>query len=351
MALDLKSLTISRDATIHDAVAAIDRGGRQIALVVDEVGKLVAAITDGDVRRGLLRSMSFEAPARDIMRLGPTTADVRASRASVRRMMREKSLHHVPIVDEAGHLVDLVWIDDVVGPRQHGTRIVLMAGGLGTRLRPLTDDTPKPMLKIGGRPLLEVIIRNFLDQGFDQFTLSVNYRAEIIRDHFGDGRDLGVRIDYVEEPDRMGTAGALSLMAERPKEPFIVMNGDLLTTMNFDALLRFHGETGAEATMCAREYQMQVPYGVIRTDGRALFGIEEKPIETYFVNAGIYVLSPTVFDLIDQGKMLDMPVLFERVIERKGIASVFPVRDYWMDIGRIEDLERARAEFNSVFVS
>ena len=346
---EISKFLIAPTASVHDAVAAIDRGGRQMALVVDENQHLLATVTDGDIRRGLLRGVGLDARVRDVMHKTPTVITRAEGVEAARRLMREKSLHQVPVVDETGKLVDLAWIDDVTGPVLFDTRVVLMAGGLGSRLRPLTDHTPKPMLTVGERPLLENIIRNFRGQGFHRFTLSLNYKAEIIRDHFKDGAAIDCQIDYVDETTRMGTAGALSLLQDRPTEPFVVMNGDLLTSVQFGALMDFHRETGAMATVCAREFSMQVPYGVIQSEGTRLLGIEEKPTQTYFVSGGIYVLSPEVLDMLEPDTPLDRPQLLDRLMGADKIVSVFPIREYWVDIGRIEDLDRARSEFNSVF--
>lgn len=334
---------------MRDAIATIDAGARQIALVVDADFRLLATVTDGDIRRALLRGGGLEDSVATVMSRHPVTIRDDAPHGSARRLMQEKVLHHVPVVDQEDRLVDLASIDDLTGATPQSTQVILMAGGLGTRLRPLTEDLPKPMLPIGGRPLLELIIRNFADQGFSRFTISLNYRGELVRAHFGDGSSLGVEIDYIEERERLGTAGALSLLPERPDGPFIIMNGDLLTSVRFESLLKFHAETGAVGTMGAREYEVQVPYGVIQMEGSRLLAIEEKPSHRHFVNAGIYVLSPEALNLLDTNVPLDMPVLFERMVERELCASVFPLREYWMDIGRIEDLEQARDEFDSVF--
>lgn len=339
-------LIIAPDATLHQAIAAIDRGARQIALVVDGAGRLVATVTDGDVRRGLLRGLGLDAPVAEVMNRTPLTIRAEEGPEAARRLMRARSLHHVPVVDDAGRLVDLAWIDDLSGLARRDTRVVLMAGGLGQRLRPLTETVPKPMLPVGGRPILEHILRSFVDQGFVRFTISLNYLGEKVRAHFGDGAEFGAEIDYVEEQARLGTAGALSLLTDRPASPFIVMNGDLLTQMRFDALLRFHDETGAAATLCARPFEMQVPYGVIEADGPYLRGIVEKPVHSHFVNAGIYALSPGALDALRPGEPLDMPDLFTRLTDGGAKAGVFPLREYWLDIGRLEDLERARAEFD-----
>lgn len=340
------TLVIAPDATLRDAIAVIDRGARQIALVVDEAGVLIATVTDGDVRRGLLRGLGLDAPVSEVMNRSPLTVRAEDGHEAAHRVMRARSLHHIPIVDDHGRFVDLAWIDEVSGLVRRETQVVLMAGGLGRRLRPLTETVPKPMLPIGGRPILEHILRNFVDQGFVRFTISLNYLGEKVRAHFGDGTAFGAAIDYVEEQERMGTAGALSLLTERPSAPFLVMNGDLLTQMRFDALLRFHDETGATATLCARPFEMQVPYGVIEADGPYLQGIVEKPVHSHFVNAGIYVLSPVALDALHPGEPLDMPDLFTRLTKTGAKAGVFPLREYWLDIGRQEDLQRARTEFD-----
>lgn len=347
--VDIKKICVSPTSTIRDAMTAIDRGVVQLALVVDSERRLLATVTDGDIRRGLLSGLTLDTPVTAVMRSNPTSVLTSAGRPAARRLMREKRLHHVPLVDDEGRLADLAWIDEEVGLTPNTTHVVLMAGGLGMRLRPLTEHLPKPMLPVGDRPLLEIIIRNFVDQGFGRFTISVNYLADLIRKHFGDGSSLGVEIDYIDETERMGTAGALSVMKDWPETPFVVMNGDLLTTLRFEQMLRFHTDGNSSATIGAREFNMQVPYGVIQAEGARLTRIEEKPNQSFYVNAGIYVLSPQVAEFIEPGTPLDMPELFLRVMRKGDIASVYPIRDYWMDIGRIEDLERARVEFETVF--
>ncbi len=347
----IEGCLIGPKATVHEAVATIDRGRLQVALVVDETQYLLGTVTDGDIRRGLLLGIALEAPVSEVMQRNPTVITFTEGVEKAQTIMREKTLLQVPIVDDDGRLVDLVTINDAVGSTNFDTRIILMAGGLGRRLRPLTDQLPKPMLRIGNRPLLENIIRNFLKQGFNRFTLSLNYQAEIIKNHFGDGRKIDCEIDYIHETERMGTAGALSLLKSRPTNPFVVMNGDLLTTARFDALMKFHVETGSAATVCAREYSMQVPYGVLHADGTKLQSIEEKPTKTYFVNGGIYVLSPTVLDHLEPGTPIDMPEFLDRLMASGQLVSVFPIREYWIDIGRVEDLDRARSEYAAVFES
>ncbi len=351
MTKNLQDLMVSLDATVREAIAAIDLGARQIALVVEGDKRLLGVVTDGDIRRALLRGVDMQAPVSEIVETRFSYVTELQGYAAARRLMREKSIHHVPILGPDNEVLDLVSIDDVSGLRRRDTEVILMAGGLGTRLRPLTETVPKPMLPVGGRPLLELILENFVEQGFTNFTISLNYKGEMISDHFGDGAAFGARIKYQQETQRMGTAGALSLLPERPTAPFVVMNGDLLTSMRFDALESFHVENGSIATMCAREYSVQVPYGVIETNGSRLSKIVEKPVHNHYVNAGIYMLSPEALDFIEPETPLDMPVLFERLVEAERVASVFPMREYWIDIGRIEDLERARTEYPNEFVS
>lgn len=349
MSARYEQVLVGSDATVLQVVEVIDRGGLQIALVVDENRRLLATVTDGDVRRGLLGGVGLDAPVTKIMRESPIFVREEDGPQAALRLMRERSIHHVPVLDSEGRVVGLEFVDELIGLERQDTWIVLMAGGLGVRLRPLTDTIPKPMLPVGGRPLLESIIRNFADQGYRRFFLSVNHRREVVQGHFGDGSELGVEIEYLIEEQQLGTAGALSLLPERPTKPFVVMNGDLLTSVRVQNLLSFHADQQAQATMCAREYTMQVPYGVVQMEGSRLIGIQEKPVHSCFVSAGIYALSPGVLDLIPRGSPLDMPDLFNAVMNAGQHAAVFPLREYWMDIGRIDDLERARTEFDQVF--
>lgn len=341
----VSKLTIRSNTSLRDAIAAIDKGAKQIALVTDDHGHMLATVTDGDVRRGLLRGVGLNDPVSAIMQTKFQAIKMSQGPKAAKLLMQERGVHHVPIVDEEGRLVDLAYVDDLAGNSRRETLVVLMAGGLGARLMPLTETVPKPMLNMGERPILEVILNKFLDQGFYKFIIAVNYKAEMIKGHFGDGAQFGANIKYVHETIRMGTAGALSLIPSQPEAPFIVMNGDLLTTLNFGALVDFHTEEAAVATMCARKFRMQVPYGVVQFEGTKFQTIIEKPVESYFVNAGIYVLSPSTLVHLKPGAPLDMPDLFERVRNDSGNASVYPMTEYWIDIGRLEDLERARADF------
>ncbi len=343
-----KKLTVHRQATIRQVLETIDAGNMQIALVVDD-NLLLGTITDGDIRRGFLKGKTLEDPIDGLYNPNPVKGYLSQPKEDLVQLALARGVKQLPMVDDSGNLVGIEIIDDYLRVTEKPNTIVLMAGGLGTRLRPLTVDTPKPMLTVGSKPILETIIESFSRYGFHNFYLSVNYKAEKIRDYFGDGRKQGVNIGYLNEKTRLGTAGALSLLPHDIDTPIIVMNGDLLTNVNFEHLLNYHLLTAADATMCVREYEFQVPYGVVHTEGATIQGITEKPTHQYYVNAGIYVLSPETLKIIPQGEFFDMPQLFEKLIQDKKKASSFPIREYWMDIGQPNDFEKANSEYEEVF--
>jgi len=340
---------IAPDRSIRDAIRTIDEGAIRIALVVDIGNRLLGTVTDGDIRRGILRGVALEEAVTRVMNPQPTTARADESRDVILERMKQTRLHQIPVVDGQGCLVTVEILDELLQTRQRDNWVMLMAGGLGSRLRPLTDECPKPLLKVGSKPLLEIILENFLEYGFRKFYISVNYKAEMVKEYFGDGSRWGIEIRYIHEDQRLGTAGALSLLPERPALPLIVMNGDLLTKVNFQHLLDFHAEHRARATMCVREYDFQVPYGVVRIDHHRVLGIDEKPVQRFFVNAGIYVLEPEVLDLIPSATYFDMPELFTRLIGQNHETAVFPIREYWLDIGHMDDFARANGDFPEVF--
>ena len=259
--------------------------------------------------------------------------------------MREKRIHQMPIVNESGQVVDVLTVDDMLGAQEKTNAVVIMAGGLGTRLHPLTQDTPKPMLNVGGKPILETIIQSFIDQGYVNFFVSLNFKAEIISDYFGDGSKLGASITYLHETTRLGTAGGLSLLPSEVNYPIIVMNGDLLTRISVDALLDFHQRENAVATMVVREDHYQVPYGVVEVDGTQIIDVKEKPTQRHLVNAGIYVLSEQSLANIPKGTYYDMPTHFTKLAADGHRTTAFPLHEYWVDIGRLDELERAQREW------
>ena len=344
-----KKVLLHKTSTIKDALQVIDKGAMKIAIVLDEDERVIGTLTDGDIRRGLLNGLTLESTIDSLYFKEPTLANINDSKESIVQKAISKKLYQVPIVDNDGKLVKIEELANLLKTKSRTNRVVLMAGGLGTRLRPLTENIPKPLLNVGNKPILETIIENFAKYGFVNITISVNYKADMIKEYFGDGSKLGVNIDYVEESKRLGTAGALSLMKDRPQEPFFVMNGDLLTNVNFTNLLDFHTYENSVATMCVREYDYQVPYGVIETEGSNIVSIKEKPLHKFFVNAGIYTLSPQVFEYIPKNEYYDMPTLFEDIIKEELKTVSFPLHEYWLDIGRIEEFEQAQSEYYRVF--
>ena len=346
---NIEVIKLKQNATIKEALGIIDSGAMQIALVVDDNDKLIGTLTDGDIRRGILRGLDLDSSIETIVFKEPAVAKISSTKEEILKIALSKKLHQIPIVDDNGIVLDLKEIEELVEPKIKTSRVILMVGGLGTRLRPLTQDTPKPMLKVGNKPILQTIVEKFAEYGFVNITMCVNFNASIIRDYFGDGREFGVNIDYVLEQKRMGTAGALSLLKERPSEPFFVMNGDLLTNVNFEHIFNYHMLNKATATMCVREYDYEVPYGVVEMNDNKIKQIVEKPVQKFFVSAGIYMLSPEILDLIPKNEFYDMPTLFEKLIKLSKNVVSFPIREYWLDIGRMEEYQRANEEYKEVF--
>jgi dTDP-glucose pyrophosphorylase len=346
---DWKKSLVSLDASLHDALGAIDAAGCQIALVVDAEGRLLGTLSDGDLRRALLKGLSLRDRVSAAMHPTPTRARVDDERDSILATMRRLGLHQIPLVDASGVVVGLKVVDDFLNPPVRDHWVVVMAGGVGSRLEDLTRDTPKPMLKVGSRPLLETIVRSYSDQGFRRFYFAVNYKAEQIEAHFTDGNALGVEIRYLREPQRLGTAGALSLLPEPPSLPLIVTNADLLTKENYGYMIDRHVETGADATMAVRAYEMQVPFGVVHERDGGIETIEEKPVQHFVVSAGIYVLSPQVLPLVPRGRFFDMPALFSAILTHGMKTRCHHIDGYWLDIGRLPDYERANQDFSNLF--
>jgi dTDP-glucose pyrophosphorylase len=340
---------LSPNATIRQSLAIIDNGAMKIGIVVDENKKLLGTLTDGDIRRAILNGGGLDDSIKTIYFRTPTTCGINDSKEKILQLAVAHKLFQIPIVDAEGRIIGIAEVDELLQSARHANKVVLMAGGLGTRLSPLTDTTPKPMLHVGNKPILETIIENFSKYGYTDIILSVSYKSHIIEEYFGDGAAFGVTIDYVHENKRMGTAGALSLVRDKLSEPFFVMNGDVLTNINFEHLYDYHLSHDAVATMAVREYDFQVPYGVVNVQDNKIVSIEEKPTHKFFVNAGIYMLSPQVLELIPSDNFFDMPTLFEKLISDKHNAVSFPIREYWLDIGRMSDYERANNEYSSIF--
>lgn len=346
-----RDILIPPSLSIIDTMRLIDKTAMQIALVVDEGGRLLATVTDGDIRRAILKGQTLEQPVAMIMNKRPTTFKANESQKDMMVAMRLLNLSTIPIIDDQDRVVGLQVIESLIKPTSLNNPVVLMAGGMGARLRPLTNDCPKPLLKVGDRPVLQTILESFIEHGFQQFYFSVNYKAEMIEDYFGNGCKWNVKIRYIHEDKKLGTAGALSLLPEEPNLPMIVMNGDILTKINFQQLLDFHTDHRATATMCVHKYDFQIPYGVVNVEKNRLTDITEKPTHSFFINSGIYVLEPRALQFIPKNAYYDMPALFDKLVKQKLETSVFPLREYWLDIGHLNDFERAQGDFEIFFTT
>lgn len=345
-----ESSLVDPTTSLEEAIAIMDRTALRIAIVVDEQRRLLGTLTDGDVRRALLKHLPLSVPVRRVMCATPQTAEPGWSRERALSVMESKQLLQLPVVDAQRHVVGLETLHGLLGQRQRPNAVFLMAGGFGTRLHPLTHDCPKPLLKVGDKPILELIMEGFVKAGFHRFFVSTHYRPEMIRERIGDGSRWGAEVQYVHEDEPLGTGGALGLLpAGEIQEPMFMMNGDLLTNLDFSKLLQFHEEHEGTATMCVREYEHRVPYGVIQTDGLCITSMVEKPAYRHFINAGIYVLSPEVVQGTARGRRVDMPTLLQEQMDQGRTVNMFPLHEYWLDIGRMEDFHRAQAEVEGLF--
>lgn len=343
-----QNILLKPDDTVMHALQTLDKSGVQISLVVDAGMKLLGTVTDGDIRRALLKGLDFKEKVENVMNRTPITVLAETTRTQAFSIMQQRKIHQLPVVDKKGRLVGL-HLDSTLAETRLDNEIILMAGGFGKRLNELTENCPKPMLKIGAKPILETIIDNFIEAGFYKFTISLGYLAHMISDYFGDGSKWGVEITYVHETEPLGTAGALSLIKKRPKKPFLIMNGDLLTRVDFKNLLKFHGEQHSIATMCVRGFEHNIPYGVVKTKDHTIISLEEKPIQSVLVNAGIYVLEPECLDYIPKNQFFNMTSLFEKLIEEKKKPAAFPIHEYWIDIGQPDEFNRADSDYFHIF--
>ena len=337
-----RSVLIKPSDDLLTAIRVLDLSALQIALVVDDEEHLLGTVTDGDIRRGILRGIPLSNSLDQVMNKSPFFISEGDDRNELIKTMTAREFSHAPVVDDENRIIDLIKLDNLVrGAKQHSNWVVLLAGGQGTRLRPLTNSSPKPLIPVGGKPLLESIIENFVAEGFRRFYISVNYKSDMIKEYFGDGKKWGAEIRYLDETDALGTAGPLSLIEKCPAEQLIVMNADLMTDVNFSKMLDFHIEMGGAATMGVREYDIQVQFGVVELEDGVISKINEKPLQRFLVNGGIYIFEPKILSLVPPEQFFDMPALFDVLIEKKEKCSAFPIHEYWLDVGRIEDLENA----------
>jgi dTDP-glucose pyrophosphorylase len=337
-----KNIILDQSSTMHDAISLLNNEALGIVLVVNSNQKLIGTITDGDIRRALLRHLDMNTPVIDFMYGSPKVAGANDSKSQLLLSMQKFNLLHIPIVNSSNRIVGLETMPHLLEKNVLDNPVFLMAGGFGQRLMPLTKNTPKPMLNVGSKPILETILDKFIDAGFHNFFISLHYKGEIIKEYFGDGSKWGVSICYLNEKEPLGTAGSLGLI---PKDkinlPIIMMNGDLITEVNFKELLAFHTKHVGDATMCVQQCDFQVPFGVIESVEHQITSIVEKPTQSLFINAGIYALDPVVLEDIEGDKYIDMPDMLNERIKKDKKVNMFPVHEYWLDIGHIENYEIA----------
>ncbi|MFY8272911.1 nucleotidyltransferase family protein [Pseudoalteromonas sp. SSDWG2] len=352
MSFAWQKILLGPSRPLREALEVINTQASRVVLVVDENQQLKGVVTDGDIRRALLQNLGLDVPLSQVMNTNPIIAAKGTDKDKLIDIMENKGILSIPIVDN-GKVVGLETLQQFLSKPKYDNPVFLMAGGFGTRLRPLTDDCPKPMLQVGSKPILETVLQSFVKAGFRNFYISTHYMPEQIEDHFGDGSKWGVSIKYVYEDTPLGTGGALGLL---PKDlpddlPLIMMNGDVLTKVDFARLLEFHCDNQADATMCVREYEYQIPYGVINGQGNRIIDMEEKPIQRFFVNAGIYVVSPQVVKSVPYNFNIDMPTILEQQIDINKQVLMFPIHEYWLDIGRMDDFNRAQIDIRSLGLS
>ena len=351
MYTDLTTLCVSPYASIGDAIAQMDVSRMGIVLVLDSENRLLGTITDGDIRRAILASISLDdevsvvlTQKTDSQFAQPITLPAGSDSNTMLKTLREHNILHLPLVDEENRVVALVRLDEFVTQDPLPLQAMIMAGGLGTRLRPLTNDLPKPMLPVGDQPLMEITIKQLQAAGIRRVNVAVHHKSEKITEHFGDGREYGVEIRYVNEDQPLGTAGALGLV-EPPEETMLVINGDILTQVDYRVMLGYHAENQADLTMAVLRYDLQVPFGVIECEGPIVLGLAEKPLLKFFVNAGIYLLQPSAYKFIPTGERFDMTELIQKLVDEGRTVAAFPIREYWLDIGQANDYQQAQEDF------
>ncbi|MFI5447142.1 nucleotidyltransferase family protein [Polaromonas sp. UC242_47] len=335
-------------ATIRQAISNLDEAGIKIVLVINEADELEGTISDGDIRRGLLKGLDLNSPITNVIHRNALVVPPEMGREMVMQLMVANKIQQIPAVDGHRHIVGVHLWDEIATSPVRPNLMVIMAGGMGTRLRPHTENCPKPLLPVAGKPMLEHIIEHAKLEGFSRFVLAVHYLGHMIEEHFGNGDRLGVQIDYLREQSPLGTAGALGLLNPRPDAAFVVTNGDVITDIHYGELLDFHLRHNAAATMAVRVHEWQHPFGVVQTQGVEIVGFEEKPVARTHINAGVYALEPEALNTLAADTRCDMPALFERLQEQSKRTVAYPMHEPWLDVGRPDDLERARSNLASI---
>jgi dTDP-glucose pyrophosphorylase/predicted transcriptional regulator len=338
----VRDLCVNPEAKIYDALRVPESTHREIVLVVDRNGKLQGTVTDGDIRRGTLRGLGSEAGVAAIMNEAPTVGGPEMSAGGIMQLMKRQRILQLPVVDDDGRVVELMLFSEMMQDDLPASKAVVMAGGKGSRLRPLTRDIPKPLLPVGGKPILETIVEQLVDCGMSDVYLVTHYKADMIEEHFSRLSYPGCNLHFVYEPEPMGTAGGLALVRDDLGDPFLVMNADIISRMSFKDMLQQHIDTGASMSVASKVQDLEIPYGVIETgEGGRIEGFAEKPIMHFTFNIGVYALSPSALELIPENEVTDMSALIQDLLDRGETVVEYAVKDYWIDIGRMADYERA----------
>jgi dTDP-glucose pyrophosphorylase/predicted transcriptional regulator len=339
-------ITVRQEASFREAVEKINEEKSGMALVVDDNSCLVGVITDGDIRRAILRGVTLEDPVTKAMTRNPVIARSDYTKGEIFRLMLRHRISHIPVVDEKNRLRGIVYEDSLRRESLLTTPVVIMAGGLGMRLRPLTEKIPKPMLKVNGKPMLQGIIERFRDLGVEEIYISVNYKAEVIEGYFGDGSAWRIKIHYLREKKRLGTAGSLSLLPKDLHSPFFVVNADIITDLDFRAIYQFHREQDADLTVAVKKVSYQVPYGTIEVEHGRIVGLSEKPHIKKLVNAGIYILEPRILPEVPENQFFDMTDLIHKLIVQGRLVSSYLISGTWIDVGQRKDYEQVNGGKN-----
>ncbi len=346
--MELEHILIKPDISILETLKIIDEAAVEIALVIDDENRLIGTVTDGDIRRGLIKGSNLNEPIKKLMNSKPITAKLNNTDDELLFLMLNRSIKHLPILDNNNKVLRLILLKDLISGKKRPNIAVIMAGGLGSRLGELTKDTPKPLLHIGGKPLLVTIAEQLRKHGIKDIYISINYKASKIKEWFENNPISDANISYLEEKEFLGTAGALSLLPSIPSDPLIVINGDIVSPINFGSLLEFHTQNQNSMTLCTREFSFQIPYGVLQLNGSQLVGIEEKPFQNFFINAGIYAISPELLNYIPNQKYYDMPNLINEALKDGKRIGCFPLSNYWMDIGNQKDYIKANKDYEKI---
>lgn len=340
MRINVDKILVYMECSIREALEVLDAGGKGIILVVDKNKKLIGTITDGDIRRAILKGISINESIEKVIHYNPVYITRNTTKEEAKDIFIKKAIKDIPVVDDKNIVIDVISINDILLPEGKVNPVVIMAGGLGTRLKSLTKEIPKPMLKVGQEPMLQHIINNFKQYGYNKIILSVNYKAEIIENYFQDGIAYGVKINYVKEQKRLGTAGGIRLAKNFIEAPFFVINGDIFTNLNVESMMKFHLKNKFDMTIGTKIYSYKIPYGIVETEGKKVKIVKEKPQIDYLINGGVYCLNPTLIDYIPYDKYFEITDLIDYCLKKGFKVGNYEIKEYWMDIGKLEDYNK-----------